>query len=81
MVGKALLTEDSRWRAFGDFPGSLVVKTPSSNAGGAGSIPGWGTKVPCAMECGQKLKETKELEGVGGSEGWEGEEGILTWTQ
>ena len=27
-----------------------------SSAGGAGSIPGRGTKVPCAMQCGQKNK-------------------------
>ena len=25
-----------------DFPGSSVVKTSRSNAGGTGSIPGWG---------------------------------------
>ena len=29
---------------FGDFSGSPVVNT--SNAGGAGSIPGQGTKIP-----------------------------------
>ena len=33
---------------FGDFPGSPVVKTSPSNAGGAGSIPGQGTKIPQA---------------------------------
>ena len=27
------------------FPGGPVVKTLPSNAGGAGSIPGWGTKI------------------------------------
>ena len=31
-----------------DFPGSPVVKTSSSNAGGAGSIPGQGAKIPHA---------------------------------
>ena len=31
-----------------DFPGSPVVKTMPSNAGGAGSIPGWGAKIPHA---------------------------------
>ena len=31
-----------------DFPGGPVVKTSPSNAGGAGSIPGWGAKVPYA---------------------------------
>ena len=28
-----------------DFPGGPVVKNPSSSAGGAGSIPGRGTKI------------------------------------
>ena len=32
-----------------DFPGGPVVKNPLSNAGDAGSIPGWGTKIPHAM--------------------------------
>ena len=31
-----------------DFPGGPVVKTLPSNAGGAGSIPGWGAKIPHA---------------------------------
>ena len=29
-----------------DFPGGPVVKTLTSGAGGAGSIPGWGPKIP-----------------------------------
>ena len=33
-----------RW----DFPGGPVVKTSPSNAGGAGSIPGRGAKIPHA---------------------------------
>ena len=28
-----------------DFPGGPVVKSPPSNAGDTGSIPGWGTKI------------------------------------
>ena len=31
-----------------DFPGRPVVKTLPSNAGGMGSIPGWGVKIPHA---------------------------------
>ena len=31
---------------MGDFPCGPVVKTSLSNAGGAGSIPGQGTKIP-----------------------------------
>ena len=34
---------------LGDFPGSLEVKNPPSNAGDAGSIPGLGTKIPHAI--------------------------------
>ena len=30
----------------GDVPGGPVAKNPLSNAGDAGSIPGWGTKSP-----------------------------------
>ena len=33
---------------MGDFPGSPVLKTSPSNAGGAGLIPGWGAKIPHA---------------------------------
>ena len=32
-----------------DFPGGLVVKSPSSNAGDSGSIPGWGIKISHAV--------------------------------
>ena len=33
---------------YWDFSGGPVVKTPPSNAGGAGSIPGEETKIPHA---------------------------------
>ena len=32
-----------------NFPGGSVVKTPASNARGAGSIPGWAAKIPHAL--------------------------------
>jgi len=32
-----------------DFPGGPVVKTSPSNAGGTGSIPNWGDKIPHAL--------------------------------
>ena len=32
------------------FPGSPAVRTLPSNAGGAGSIPGWGAKIPHASQ-------------------------------
>ena len=43
-----------------NLPGGPVVKTPVSNASGAGLIPGQGTKVPHATGYGQKfLKQIK----------------------
>ena len=45
-LGKELEIKEKIW----DFPGGPVVKNPPSNAGDAGSIPGWGTKIPHAME-------------------------------
>ena len=33
---------------YRDFPGGPMVKNPPSNEGDAGSIPGWGTKIPHA---------------------------------
>ena len=38
------------------FPGGPVIKNPPSNAGDTGLMPGWGTKIPYAVEYGQKLK-------------------------
>ena len=35
-------------RMLGDFPGGPVVKTSPPNAGGAGSIPDRGAKIPQA---------------------------------
>ena len=35
-------------KIFRDFSGGPVVKTSPSNAVGAGSIPGWGAKIPHA---------------------------------
>ena len=39
-----------------DFPGGPVVKNLPCNAGDAGSIPGWGTKIPQAGQHGQKKR-------------------------
>ena len=38
-----------------------MVKTPCSNAGGMGSIPGWGTKIPYAAPYGKKKQQKKGL--------------------
>ena len=37
-----------------DFPGGPVVKTQGFIAGGPGSTPGQESKIPHAMQCGQK---------------------------
>ena len=41
----------------GDFSSSPVDKTSPSNARGAGSIPGWGTKIPHAVWLWPKKKK------------------------
>ena len=43
MIIKIRRLKTSIW----DFLGGLV-KNPPCNAGDPGSIPGWGTKIPCA---------------------------------
>ena len=35
---------------YGDFPHGAMVKTLPSKAGGAGSIPSWGAKIPYASQ-------------------------------
>ena len=44
--------------SFRDFPGSPVVKSSPSNAGGAGSIPGQGAKISHAP--GPKKQDIKQ---------------------
>ena len=48
-----------------DFPGSPMVKTLPSNAGGAGLIPGQGTQIPHTSRSSQKKKERKKLTNPG----------------
>ena len=46
-----------------DFPGGPVVKTLHFHCrwgGGTSSNPGWGTKIPHGMQCGQNLKSQKK---------------------
>ena len=45
-----------QWRDFPRRPG--VLRLNSSNAGGSGSIPIWGTKIPHALRHREKKKET-----------------------
>ena len=41
-------------KASWGFPGGPVVRTQHFHCQGPGSIPGWGTKIRQAMQCGQK---------------------------
>ena len=59
------------------FPGSPVVKTLPANAGGASSIPGQGTKIPCAQAVVKKLKSInkyakkyEQIKYIPGMQGW-----------
>ena len=45
-----------KYRFSGNFPGGSVVKTPPTNAGGAGSIPGQGAKIPLLTDKNPKHK-------------------------
>ena len=42
---------------LGTSPVVQWLRLWASTAGGMGSIPGWGTKVPHAVQCGQKTKK------------------------
>ena len=42
-------------------PGGPVVKTSPSNAGGVGSIPGWGAKIPYASLAKKTKLETEAI--------------------
>ena len=44
-----------------DFPGGPVVETSPSNAGGAGSIPGRGAKIPHASRPKKPKHETEAI--------------------
>ena len=44
----------------GDFPAIQWLRLCASNAGGMGSIPGWGTKVPHAVQPAKKLNKTEQ---------------------
>ena len=51
-------------RGLGDFPVGPVVKALWSHcAGGVGSIPGQGTKIPHAVQCGQEQQKKRMGEG------------------
>ena len=52
---EAIKNKESR-----DFPGSPVVKTLPSNAGGVGLIPGWGTEIPHVSHPKKKKSKHKQ---------------------
>ena len=47
-----------------DFPGGPVIKASSSNAGGAGSIPGQRVKIPLVLGPKKKNQKTKHKIGA-----------------
>lgn len=53
------LLSGERNSAYRDFPGCLVVLTPTSPVGGAGSILGQGSKIPHVKQCSQKTNKNK----------------------
>ena len=55
----ALLLKTQGKMLLRDLPGSPGVKTPASTTGDAGSIPGWGTKIPHAVWCSQKIEKKR----------------------
>ena len=52
-----------------DFPGGKWLRLCASTAGGTGSIPRWGTKIPHAAQCGpnKQTNKQKQREQVRGS--------------
>ena len=48
-LGEMLSIFQRKWD-LGDFPGGPMVRNPPCRAGEAGSVPGLGTKIPCAVE-------------------------------
>ena len=49
--------EEKKKGIYWDLPNGRVVKTPPSNAGFTGSVPGWGTKILHAVQCGKNKKK------------------------
>ena len=59
--GRNLLT--NKQKIDGDFSGGPAVKISPSSAGGAGSIPGRGAKIPHASQTrNQNIKQKQKLE-------------------
>ena len=56
--GASVMTDAVIRTRGGDFPGGPVAKTPNSQGGGPGSIPGWGTRShrPQLRVCTPRLK-------------------------
>ena len=50
VCSKARGTNPTEIQGLWDFPGGPVVKNSPLNARDAGSVPGWGTKTPHALE-------------------------------
>ena len=55
--GKKMAIETQRLRITRELLGGPVVRTQHFHCQGLGSIPGQGTKIPQASQCGQKKKK------------------------
>ena len=54
-------------QVVGDFPGGPVVKTLHFQGRSTGLIPGWGTKIPHAVQLQKKKKKAGFIFSTGGS--------------
>ena len=60
---------EQKWVRSGPSLEVQWLRLHTSTAGGAGSISGWGTKIPYASQCGQKKKKKCKLEEAQGKIG------------
>ena len=59
--------------SFGEFPGGPGSMTPQFHCGDLGLIPGWGTKIPPAVQCKKKKKKIHLAKGYGHTLALEGD--------
>ena len=70
--GNAEWFQPSRQAGGGTSPVVQWLRLRSADAGGAGSIPGWGTRIPRALRFGQKKKKKKRWSGGLHKATWDG---------
>ena len=60
-MGMAVYWAKIKTDPLGNSPAVQWLGLGAFTARGVGSIPGWGTKIPQAMQCGQKTKTKNRL--------------------